>query len=323
MSTNEALIERLRNEAQIHAQEARSANATIAEIYRIVTEGTGEPGRWNGAEPVRKCIEELRAALAAAPAADAVASVAAPRGWSHWEGRIKALMAEVGMPDNRSLLRAMSQLVNEVAQPQQATLPASEPTNQKLNNHVAVERAALQMVRNALTTDAAGGRTVRAEMLAELDAATSELATGAQPQADAAEPAQADPLADLRAAVAFVDQVRAAGKAGEETLANGVFRDSREWLERAARTAIAQPAPQALGADAGPVMVAPGVVRFPAKDVPAKECFDRDDDPKYPMYTCMACQEADYGPTRITHKAGCVVNAALRAAAPTTKGGAA
>lgn len=61
------LIERLKQEAQIHAQEARTANATIAEIYQIVTGKTGEPGNWHGAEPVRKCIEELRAAIAASP----------------------------------------------------------------------------------------------------------------------------------------------------------------------------------------------------------------------------------------------------------------
>lgn len=59
----EALIERLKQEARIHAQEARTANATIAEIYQIVTGKTGEPGNWNGAEPVRKCIEELRSRL--------------------------------------------------------------------------------------------------------------------------------------------------------------------------------------------------------------------------------------------------------------------
>lgn len=59
------LVERLKQEAQIHAQEARTANSTIAEIYRIVTGGTGEPGNWNGAEPVRKCIEGLRTQVAA------------------------------------------------------------------------------------------------------------------------------------------------------------------------------------------------------------------------------------------------------------------
>jgi len=59
-------IERLKQEAQIHAQEARTANATIAEIYRVCSGGTGEPGNWNGAEPVRARIAELESQLAAA-----------------------------------------------------------------------------------------------------------------------------------------------------------------------------------------------------------------------------------------------------------------
>jgi hypothetical protein len=50
------LVERLKQEAQIHAQEARTANATIAEIYQLCTGATGEPGNWNGAEPVRALI---------------------------------------------------------------------------------------------------------------------------------------------------------------------------------------------------------------------------------------------------------------------------
>lgn len=63
------LCERLKMEAQIHAQEARTANATIAEIYQIVTGKTGEPGNWNGAEPVRERIKDLRERLAKAEAA--------------------------------------------------------------------------------------------------------------------------------------------------------------------------------------------------------------------------------------------------------------
>lgn len=59
----EALSERLKMEAQIHAQEARTANATIAEIYQCVTGKTGEPGNWNGAEPVRARLVELEEAL--------------------------------------------------------------------------------------------------------------------------------------------------------------------------------------------------------------------------------------------------------------------
>lgn len=57
----EALAERLKHEAQLHAQEARTANATIAEIYREVSGGKGEPGNWNGAEPVRAELTALRA----------------------------------------------------------------------------------------------------------------------------------------------------------------------------------------------------------------------------------------------------------------------
>ncbi len=49
-------------EAQSHAQEARAANATIAEIYQAFTASTGEPGNWNGAEPARKIMAKLAAA---------------------------------------------------------------------------------------------------------------------------------------------------------------------------------------------------------------------------------------------------------------------
>lgn len=57
----EALAERLKQEAQIHAQEARTANHTIGEIYQCVTGATGEPGNWHGAEPVRARIAQLEA----------------------------------------------------------------------------------------------------------------------------------------------------------------------------------------------------------------------------------------------------------------------
>lgn len=60
-----ALIERLRLEAVMHAQEARTANATIAEIYQVCTVSTGEPGNWNGAEPVRRMAEQRAELLAA------------------------------------------------------------------------------------------------------------------------------------------------------------------------------------------------------------------------------------------------------------------
>lgn len=48
----------LKRQAQQHAGEARAANATIAEIYQLCTGRSGEPGNWNGAEPVRRLIAE-------------------------------------------------------------------------------------------------------------------------------------------------------------------------------------------------------------------------------------------------------------------------
>lgn len=59
IAEQDELIARLRLEAQLHAQEARTANATIAEIYQVVTGSTGEPGNWHGAAPVKSRIAEL------------------------------------------------------------------------------------------------------------------------------------------------------------------------------------------------------------------------------------------------------------------------
>jgi hypothetical protein len=56
----------------------------------------------------------------------------------------------------------------------------------------------------------------------------------------AASNGDADSLADLRAAVAFLDQMRECAKNGEDTTLTGIARDAREWLERAARAAIAE-----------------------------------------------------------------------------------
>jgi hypothetical protein len=55
------LVAHLRLQAQGHAQEARGANATIAEAYQVVTGATGEPGNWNGAKPIRAEVDRLRA----------------------------------------------------------------------------------------------------------------------------------------------------------------------------------------------------------------------------------------------------------------------
>jgi hypothetical protein len=45
-------------EAQVHAQEARTQRATVHETYQLCTGATGEPGDWHGAEPVRRVIQE-------------------------------------------------------------------------------------------------------------------------------------------------------------------------------------------------------------------------------------------------------------------------
>jgi hypothetical protein len=59
----EALAERLKREAVQHAQEARTANATIAEAYQAVTGGAGEPGNWHGAEPIIAEITRLHSEI--------------------------------------------------------------------------------------------------------------------------------------------------------------------------------------------------------------------------------------------------------------------
>jgi len=55
------LCANLRLQAQCHAGEARAANATIREIYQVVTGARGEPGTWNGANPVREAFDRIRA----------------------------------------------------------------------------------------------------------------------------------------------------------------------------------------------------------------------------------------------------------------------
>jgi len=56
----EELNDTLRQEAQMHAQEARTANGTIYEIYQAITGATGEPGNWNGAKPVIEKLAQLQ-----------------------------------------------------------------------------------------------------------------------------------------------------------------------------------------------------------------------------------------------------------------------
>ena len=81
------LCERLELEAKIHAGEARGANSTIREAYRAVTNGTGEPGNWNGAKLVIEALTALRAERDALKTKlDEAHSVIAPfaREYSSW-----------------------------------------------------------------------------------------------------------------------------------------------------------------------------------------------------------------------------------------------
>lgn len=86
MKDYKALYERCKQQAQVWKQEARTANATIGEIYQLVTGKRGEPGNWNGAEPVRKLIAERDALLAASA-----------RTLKHLNDRIDAAVAADGL----------------------------------------------------------------------------------------------------------------------------------------------------------------------------------------------------------------------------------
>jgi len=59
-----ALNARLVLEAQIHSSEARTANHTIYSIYQAVTGAKGEPGNWNGAQPVVDYIQAAQSEIA-------------------------------------------------------------------------------------------------------------------------------------------------------------------------------------------------------------------------------------------------------------------
>jgi len=61
----EGLVARLRQEAEIHAGEARAHKASLHEAYQAVTGATGEPGNWNGAEPIRAFVSTARDRIAA------------------------------------------------------------------------------------------------------------------------------------------------------------------------------------------------------------------------------------------------------------------
>lgn len=56
VAAKDALIDRLRLEAQIHSGEARAHKATVHEAYQACTGATGEPGNWHGAQPIKQAL---------------------------------------------------------------------------------------------------------------------------------------------------------------------------------------------------------------------------------------------------------------------------
>lgn len=51
------LNETLRQQAESHAMEARTMRTSLHECYQAVTGSKGEPGNWNGAEPIKAYVE--------------------------------------------------------------------------------------------------------------------------------------------------------------------------------------------------------------------------------------------------------------------------
>ena len=52
----EARADACQLQAQIWKQEARAQSSTVAEIYQELTGKTGEPGDWNGVQPLKPAI---------------------------------------------------------------------------------------------------------------------------------------------------------------------------------------------------------------------------------------------------------------------------
>lgn len=91
----EAEAERLKQEARIWTQEARTQRATVHDCYQAVTGATGEPGDWHGAEPIRALVAERNALRRAMPAPDLLESAARSLGMA-WPGTAKSLYEAAG-----------------------------------------------------------------------------------------------------------------------------------------------------------------------------------------------------------------------------------
>jgi hypothetical protein len=64
--------ENLRQESLSWAQEAKTQRSTVREIYQVITGATGEPGDWNGAQPVKAIMKKIAALKAEIERKDAV-----------------------------------------------------------------------------------------------------------------------------------------------------------------------------------------------------------------------------------------------------------
>lgn len=81
------LLDGLKLEAQMHAQEARTANSTVYEIYQVVSGSTGEPGNWHGAEPVKEAFESLKAKVTE------LENITKGVDWATWHDALEILCA--------------------------------------------------------------------------------------------------------------------------------------------------------------------------------------------------------------------------------------
>ena len=107
------LEERLKQEAQIQAQEARSQRATVREIYQAVTGRTGEPGDWHGSQPVLALIEE-RDALRRMSSGFGAALITARARVVELEALLRECHLHVGnrYPDDAAMQRRIGLILN-------------------------------------------------------------------------------------------------------------------------------------------------------------------------------------------------------------------
>lgn len=158
--------------ARIWKQEAQTANATIAEIYRLVG---SKAGNWNGAEPVREALASHAAER------DAGEFVAVPRATlKHWRELVDLNPADLAPRIDRALTAAPS--------PPTAPAVGMKPSEfRKANPHLSGGALAMAYARqgaipNAPIPDIECGATVLARSV-ETGKAVMTMVAGAAPAA--------------------------------------------------------------------------------------------------------------------------------------------